>query len=213
MKKYDHIRKKAILFRQKGYSYGEIRDRLNISKSTLHYWLKNVSSIVKRKSKLQTSAQKKATSSMVKKYKIVRDQAYTESLKMANDVLKDQKMRDFAIIYLCEGFRRTRHTVSVANSNPQMIKFCHDIMINNSCNKMDYRIQYHVDQDIDNLRSFWADVLNVDINKIKVARKSNSGKMKGRNWRSRYGVFTVRTNDVVFRAKLQALMDHICNQW
>jgi DNA-binding XRE family transcriptional regulator len=35
----------------------------------------------------------------------------------------------------------------------------------------------------------------------------------GRNWRSRWGVLTIRTSDTYFRARLQAWIDRLNEEW
>jgi orotate phosphoribosyltransferase-like protein len=39
---YKSLKIKAIEFRKDGLSYGDIRKRLNVSKSTLSFWLKSI---------------------------------------------------------------------------------------------------------------------------------------------------------------------------
>jgi hypothetical protein len=48
---------------------------------------------------------------------------------------------------------------------------------------------------------------------VRVLRKSNSGQLSGRVWRSRYGVLTVRTCDTQLRARVQAWMDCVRESW
>jgi hypothetical protein len=74
-------------------------------------------------------------------------------------------------------------------------------------------VQYHADQDLDELRTFWGDHLGIDGSAIRLQRKTNSGQLKGRTWRSAHGVLTVATNDTYLRARLQAWMDRIRTEW
>jgi hypothetical protein len=76
-----------------------------------------------------------------------------------------------------------------------------------------YSIQYHADQDLEELRSFWGRELAVDPAAIRLQRKSNSNALTGRTWRSAYGVLTVTSNDTYLRARLQAWIDRIRKQW
>jgi hypothetical protein len=76
-----------------------------------------------------------------------------------------------------------------------------------------YHIQIHEDQDISKLRAHWGGALNIDGDQIKISRKSNSGKLSGRNWRSEFGVLSMRVHDTYFRSKLQAWMDYLQEQW
>jgi hypothetical protein len=82
-----------------------------------------------------------------------------------------------------------------------------------SHNKLQFSVQYHADQDLQELSTFWASTLNIDPSEIRVLRKSNSGRLGGRTWRCRYGVLTVTTCDTLLRARLQAWMDCVQEQW
>jgi hypothetical protein len=76
-----------------------------------------------------------------------------------------------------------------------------------------FYIQYHADQDLNELREFWAATLGVDPAPIRLQRKSNSNQMTGRIWRSRYRVMTVRLCETLLRARLQAWMDRLRTEW
>jgi hypothetical protein len=80
-------------------------------------------------------------------------------------------------------------------------------------NKVTYSFQYHADQDPDYLVRFWSFGLGVDPKLFVAQRKSNSGRLSGRNWRSKHGVLTVTVNDTEFRARLQAWMDRTQDHW
>jgi hypothetical protein len=66
---------------------------------------------------------------------------------------------------------------------------------------------------LDELREFWSGVLGIESGTIKLLRKSNSNQLQGRSWRSRHGVIQVRLGDTLFRARLQAWMDHLSSEW
>ena len=68
-------------------------------------------------------------------------------------------------------------------------------------------------QDLEELRSYWGGVLGIDGSSIQMQRKSNSGQLQGRIWRSRYGVLTVVVSDTYFRSRLQAWIDRIKDDW
>jgi hypothetical protein len=74
-------------------------------------------------------------------------------------------------------------------------------------------VQYHADQDLDELRVYWGSLLEVDPSIIRLQRKSNSGQLNGRRWRSRYGVLTVGVDDTLLRARFQAWIDRIREDW
>ncbi len=76
-----------------------------------------------------------------------------------------------------------------------------------------YRLQYHADQNIDELRAFWGATLNVEPGDVRFQRKSNSGQLAGRSWRSRHGVLSLYIGDTLLRARIEAWMDLIRDQW
>lgn len=76
-----------------------------------------------------------------------------------------------------------------------------------------YRIQYHADQQLEALRHYWAAALDLDPEQIKFQRKSNSSQLRKRTWRSEHGVLTIRVCDTLLRARLQAWIDCLREQW
>jgi hypothetical protein len=100
-----------------------------------------------------------------------------------------------------------RRAVSVANSDPRVIRLADHWIRRFSRNPVTYMFQYHADQDPEYLIRFWSFGLGVDPTLIRPQRKSNSNQLSGRTWRSRYGVLTVRASDTALRMRLQAWMD------
>ncbi len=81
-------------------------------------------------------------------------------------------------------------------------------------NKVTYAFQYHADQDPEYLIRFWSSYLGVEPSAIfRYQRKSNSGQLNGRNWRSRWGVLTVNVDDTQLRARLQGWIDRVQEGW
>jgi hypothetical protein len=76
-----------------------------------------------------------------------------------------------------------------------------------------FAIQYHADQDVAALASFWAAQLLIPDDAVRLQRKSNSGRLTGRTWRSRYGVLSATCHDTLLRARLQAWMDRVREDW
>jgi hypothetical protein len=82
-----------------------------------------------------------------------------------------------------------------------------------SVNKMGFQLQYHADHDVDELKAFWSELLGIDPARITPIRKSNSNQLTGRKFRSVHGLLTVRVGDTALRARLQAWMDYVKEQW
>jgi hypothetical protein len=151
---------------------------------------------------------------MQAKYAAIRQAAYDEACNHAADLLEDRDLRDFVVLYLAEGYRKDRNSVSFSNSSPAMIQFAHRCMQRLASNRhFRYSFQYHADQEPEVLRQFWASSLGVAAESIKSIPKTNSGHLRGRRFACAYGVFQIQVSDTDFRSRLQALMDAVQEQW
>ena len=151
---------------------------------------------------------------MQAKYRALREAAYHEG-RESFDLLAalDPTFRDFVCMYIGEGFKRSRNNVALGNSDPKVVLLAARWMQMASQRPVRYWVQYHADQDLDSLRAFWGALLDVEPAEIRLQRKSNSGQLKGRSWRSRHGVLTVRTCDTLLRARLQGWIDCVQEAW
>ena len=190
-------------------SVNEIAERLAISKATIFYWVGDLPLGRKRRS----NGQRQAADAVRAKYKALRDASYEAGLQSYSILIADPRFRDFVSLYLAEGYKRCRNSVAVGNSDPAIVKLCASWLERLSDRKMQYSLQYHADQDLDELRRFWGAYLDIDGDTIALQRKSNSNQLTGRTWRSRYGVLTVRVSDTYLRARLEAWMDCLRASW
>jgi len=209
-----YIKEKAIQLRiEKQMTVPDIAHHLKIAKSTIYEWL--LAYPLKDRTKKQTQAQINGTRTMQAKYKKKRDDAYNMGWKEAPELLKDPFFRDFVNMYLAEGFRKTKNEVSIGNSNYKIMLMCQYFVIKygNPDNRLEYRIQIHADQDEQEIRAYWGDKMSILPESITLQRKSNSGQLSGRNFRSEYGVLTMRASDTYFRSRLQGWMDYLQKLW
>ena len=210
----DYIRQKAIQMRvEKRLTIDEIAERLAISRTTVYYWVRDISVPRKGGAGFASEAQRKGTLAMQAKYRAIREQAYQQGLDEFPELSQDRRFRDFICMYIGEGYKRSRNDVSICNSDPAVMKLGNQWVTSLTSNKFDYSLQYHEDQSFDDLCAFWGEHLGIDPASIRAQRKSNSGKLSGRTWRSRHGVFSVRVGDTRLRARLQAWMDSIRAEW
>lgn len=116
-------------------------------------------------------------------------------------------------MYIGEGYKRSRNRVSVSNSDPRVVRLADSWVRRFAVNDVKYSVQYHADHDAAYLISFWAGYLGADPAAFSLQRKSNSGELAGRNWRSRWGVLTVTANDTLLRSRLQGWIDRVQDSW
>lgn len=150
---------------------------------------------------------------MQRRFALRRAAAYLQGRIEFDDLIQEPTFRDFLCLYMGEGYKRCRNTVGVCNSDPLIVALCARWIRRFARNPVRYSIQYHADQDLVGLQAFWATMLSVSPSEIRLQRKSNSGRLSGRTWRSRYGVLNVSAGDTLLRARLEAWMHSLQEQW
>lgn len=209
MNKLNHIKEKAIQLRKEGNSLDKISKMLNTKRTTVYYWIKDI----KAKINKQKPNAKLATEAMQKKYKLLREAAYEEGIEIYKLRKNDKLFRDFIVIYLTEGTRKTKNTPAISNSNPAILRLSKHIIEQFTKKNIDIIVQYYEDHNTDKLRQYWATQLNVLPESIKMLPKSNAGKLSGRKWNSPNGIAQIRWYDTYLRCKIQAWMDKLQEEW
>jgi transcriptional regulator with XRE-family HTH domain len=211
-----YLREKARQLRiEKKLSQDEIADRLALTKTTVWYWIEDLPDpeIKFRDSEGRQRGRAIAARLNRERAKAARDLAYAQGLREFDALDAEPGFRDFICMYIGEGYKRNRNRVSLANSDPRVVLLADFWISRFAANKVTYSLQYHADQDPDELISFWSGWLGAEPHSFVYQRKSNSGNLKGRTWRCRFGVLSVGTNDTQFRARLQAWIDRVQEGW
>jgi transcriptional regulator with XRE-family HTH domain len=206
-----YLREKArTLRREKSLTIDELAERLALSRTTIYYWVRDLPI---ERSWRQTRGQRLGNAAMQAKYRRLRAAAYAEGRETFDALAKDPLFRDFVALYIAEGYKRNRNTLVLCNSDPAVIAVADTWLAQLSTRPRTYSIQYHADQDLEALRTFWGHILGIDRGIIRLLRKSNSNQLTGRTWRSEHGVLTVTVHDTLLRARLQGWIDCIREEW
>jgi DNA-binding XRE family transcriptional regulator len=206
-----YLREKARQMRvEKKLTIDQLAERLALPRTTIYYWVKDLPI---PPTPARTLAQRRAAAANSRKYRLLREEAYAQGLAEFPVLSQAPTFRDFVALYIAEGSKRNRNVVAIGNSDSAVLRVSLDWMERFTGATFDYGLQYHADQDLAALRQYWADELAIDPAFIRMQRKSNSNQLRERTWRSQYGVLTVRCNDTLFRARLQAWIDCIREQW
>ena len=196
--------------RRRGMTLDEIVERLALPKTTVYYWIKDLPI---QDTERRSEARRRASAANSGRAAAVREAAYLDGRATFSTLCYLDGFRDFVCMYIGEGFKRTRHCVALGNSDPAVVRLAAYWIRLQSRNKVTYYVQYHADQDLDELRRFWSDQLGTSPDEIRLQRKSNSRRLGGRMWRSKYGVLTVRSCDTMFRARLRGWIDSCQESW
>ncbi|HXN36660.1 MAG TPA: hypothetical protein VN892_01365 [Solirubrobacteraceae bacterium] len=198
---------------ERQFTIDQLAERLALSRSTIYYWVRDLPIPGSGPGGgFPAAASRRGNRAMQRKYRLLREQAYQEGLAEFDGLAADPTFRDFVCLYLAEGYKRNRNAVSICNSDPAVMQIATRWVRRGSAKEPEFLVQYHADQDPDELRRFWSDALAIE-SRIKLLRKSNSNQMTGRIWRCRHGVLTVRVGDTRFRARLEAWMDRLRSEW
>jgi hypothetical protein len=204
-----YVREKARKLRiEKHLSIDEIAERLALPKTTIYYWVRDLPLGRPRRENAHPG-----TRAMCRKYRLLREAAYEAGRAEFDLLARDPSFRDFVCLYIAEGYKRNRNRVSVANSDPSVMLVCAHWIRHLARNPVTFGVQYHADQNLREIREFWGAQVGVPPSAIRLQRKSNSGRLGGRHWRSKYGVLTVTADDTSLHARLQAWIDCLQEQW
>src|ERR1700704_3667552 len=97
----------------KHLSLNELTERLALPKTTVYYWIKDLPLGRERRESPQNG-----TRSMQAKYRRLREAAYEQGRAEFDELIKQPTFRDFVVLYIAEGYKRSRNTASICNSDP-----------------------------------------------------------------------------------------------
>jgi hypothetical protein len=205
-----YVREKARELRlERRLSIVEIAERLALPKTTVFYWVRDIPLQRPRRENPHPG-----TRGMQRKFRLLREQAYEDG-RRSFPILStgDPTFRDFVCMYIGEGYKRNRNRLSIANGDPRVVVLATRWFRALSRNALCFSVQYHADQDLRRLAQFWASTLDIEPGEVRLQRKTNSGRLGGRIWRSKYGVLAVTTCDTLMRAQMEAWMDCVKEEW
>lgn len=194
----------------KHLSLDEIAERLALPKTTVWYWIKDLPLGRRRRA---SAGQRKGNQAMQKKWLLKRQAAYSQGIDEYDELIKLPTFRDFVVLYIAEGYKRSRNAVSLCNSDPGIVLLIAQWMRRLSAKRLRVQVQHHADQEQADLQAFWSELLQVRPNEVRCFRKSNSGQLRTRVWRCANGVATVAVYDTLLRARLQAWIDRMHQDW
>lgn len=206
-----YLREKARRLRSERHlSIDEIAERLALPKTTIFFWVRD---LPLGRPVRAGQGQRLGNRRMVENHRRRREGAYAAGRKEFTTLSRDPTFRDFVCLYIAEGYKRRRGTVSLCNSDPRVVELATRWMRRITRRPLAFAVQYHPDQDPDELRRFWGATLRIDPAIIRMYPKSNSGQLARRTWRCQHGVLAVSTHDTLFRARLQGWMDRLQEAW
>lgn len=121
-----HERQRALTLRKKGVSMGEIAKTLNVAKSSVSYWVREIKLTSKQKERLNKNghsvdAIEKRRTARIANTRKKREEIITKAGEEVFELQKDPLWCIGTALYWGEG-GKTQQTARVANSDPAVIK-------------------------------------------------------------------------------------------
>jgi transcriptional regulator with XRE-family HTH domain len=139
-----YVREKAReLRREQHLSIDEIAERLALSRTTVYYWVHGMPLGRRRRDNPHPGARK-----MLAKHRRLREEAYQLGVWEFPRLLKHPTFRDFVALYIAEGYKRNRNTVTICNSDASVMQIGTLWMRRFSRRKLTFSVQFHADQDL-----------------------------------------------------------------
>ena len=205
------LRLKAVALREKGYSINELKGILNVSKSTISLWVRNVELSKVAKEKLEskyTKAQLLSQKAIQEKTKNKNEVAnlFARGVLQKSKVTQEIKILICAMIWWCEGNKGTRNAVVFTNSDSDLVKsFLSFFRDSFQLDETKFRVLMHLHSyhNENNQKKFWSKVTNIpQLQFNRSYLKSSNGKYKKENYQ---GCIKVAYNDVSIARKLQSV--------
>ena len=166
------LREQAIKLRiEKDFSYGEIRKRLDVPKSTLSYWLREfplseekILALCRQGWKKSEASRERFRVSMQKKRELKDREIYSKYQKRFAKLSKNVFFVAGLMLYLGEGDKRRYERINLANTNPKIIKVFIKWMIEFlGIKKEEIRAQLHLHEgmDAEKEKKFWENELEL----------------------------------------------------
>lgn len=216
-------RRLATRLRKRGLSIRDIEEKLNIPRSTLSGWLKNVE-LTSRQKEILFQKWKKALIKARKKavlwHNKQKELRLAKAAQEAENLLSNIDLRNgniielaLAMLYLGEGHKRSDDT-AMGNSDPLILKTFVSILVNFyriSPVKIKCGLHLRADQDPEKIKKFWSRTLGVPLRNFVYANidKRTAGSKTFPNYK---GVCVVRCGNVAIQRKLLNISRGFCEK-
>lgn len=221
-KKSGEIKIKVIGLRKKGFSLSEISHNLNIPKSTIQGWVKNIQLTklqrINIKEKILSGGCKgrnRARKVIEDKKELWKNNISSKATRYIKSVYKNSRIEKLicGILYLCEGakYPSTRHLV-FTNSDPRMIKLFLKLLKRNfklDNKKFRCRIMHRWDQEEENLNKYWSRKTGIPLSlfyKSYGDKRTKGIATKKKNYK---GICSIKYLDTNIQFELQAIGEAI----
>lgn len=202
---HKNLRQKALNLRLKGKSYGEINKELELPKSTLSTWFKDVKLPLSVRKILDAKARaprERFVEFNRKRTKLIQSEnarIYRDATKDIRKISKRELLLIGAALYWAEGYNRQEKVrspyLSFGNSNAKMVslfvRFLRDVM-KISVDALRPAVQIHKNVSAEVAVRFWSKIINIPEKRFRVTHQTSRASRGKRPYNSLpYGTFKI----------------------
>ena len=202
MKKLISKRLEAVRLRKMGHSLNEVADKLDVSKSSASYWLRDIALSPRAKDRLSKKIKRGQIIAAENKRENTQNKI-NEYFNEAAKVLKNKEISNIdkkiicSLVYWCEGAKDLRSGVQFANSDPYLAKLFVQLLRENykiDDKKFHACVHIHSYHNPKTQIDYWSNVTGIPKSQFfKPYLKKNSGKNIHADYQ---GCISIRYNDV-----------------
>lgn len=221
--KWFELKPKAIELRQKGTSLREVERNLNIPRSTLSGWFKNVKLNRKQKLKLkqnQINHLVKAREKAILWHNGQREKRLKEAENQAVTILSGINTEDdhilqlaLSMLYLGEG-SKTKSGTCIGSSDPLILKFFIKTLISHyeiDICKIKCALHLRFDQNPERLKRYWSKKLNIPLGNF-TSPSMDGRTVKSPTYSTYNGVCVVSCGNIALQRQLLHLSRKFCEK-
>lgn len=210
MRAKDDLRRRAVELRRAGLSYNAIREELDVSKSTLSLWLRDVPLTDDQRTALAEAAGQGARSAVVRARKAAERQAVVAKARAQVTTVSERELFVAGLVaYWAEGSKEKPWSpgaqVQFMNSDADMIRlFLRWLaLVGVDRDRLVFRVSIHESADVRAAERFWADVVGVDVTELRrsTLKRHNPTTVRRNTGRTYVGCLcvTVRRSSALLR--------------
>jgi len=189
----------ARKLREKGYSYSEIKEKINVSKSTLSLWLRDIHLSQENIARLTGLQKSRLTAAESKKKRRIAQtkKILSTSIRETDELIDNPLFISGLMLYWAEGAKYSEN-IAFSNSDPLMIRLIMN-WFRQICKVPEdkFRAEIHIHElhVRKNCEQYWSKITNIPINQFyKTQIKPTS--LRFRKNRLYDGTCSIRINDV-----------------
>jgi len=192
-------RQKAVELRKKGLTYTEIGQCLNVSKSSLSCWLREIPYVPTEETTRKRKLASRNNGLVLHRQKIQRINRIKEEAKREIATLKSNELKLLgAMAYWAEGSKTQDSKVKFTNTDPRFIRFAIKWLMKACCvpkEKIHLHIRVHRDTDKENAKKYWSELTDIPKNQFQKTTIKTSGSNGRRHNKLKCGILSVSVYD------------------